>query len=87
MEIKTQKQFLQLHKRKFLSKKNYERINPVVSQQANMYGLPKVHKTTIPLRPILSMCRSVQYQLVKWLVEIFNPILQFYSGCCVPDSF
>ena len=52
MEIKIQKQFLQLHKRKFLSKEIYEKIHPVDSQWSWMYGLPKVHKTNTPLRPI-----------------------------------
>ena len=52
-----------------------------------MYRLPKIHTSGIPLRPILSMCHSAQHSLVKWLVEVLNPVLEFYSGCCVKDSF
>ena len=52
-----------------------------------MYRLPKIHKPGIPFHPILSMCHSVQYSLAKWLVECLNPVLDFYSGFCVKDSF
>ena len=33
------------------------------------------------------MCHSVQHSLAKWLVECLNPVLKFYSGFCVNDSF
>ena len=52
-----------------------------------MYGLPKIHKPDIPLRSILSMCHSVQHSLAKWLIQLLNPVLAFYSGFCVNDSF
>ena len=52
-----------------------------------MYGLPKIHKSGIPLRPILSMYHSAQHSLAKWMVEVLNPVLEFYSGCCVKESF
>ena len=52
-----------------------------------MYGLPKIHKPGIPLRPILSMCHSALHSFAKWLVEVLDPFLEFYSGCCVKDSF
>ena len=52
-----------------------------------MYGLPKIHKPGIPLRPILSMCHSAQHSLAKWLVDVLNPVLEIYPVCCVKDSF
>ena len=33
------------------------------------------------------MCHSAKHSLAKWLVEVLNPVLEFYSGCCVKDSF
>ena len=33
------------------------------------------------------MCHSTQHSLAKWLVEVLNPVLEFYSRCCVKDSF
>ena len=52
-----------------------------------MYGLPKIHKENITLRPILSMIGSSQHELAKWLAEILAPVLQLYSSHCVKDSF
>ena len=82
LENKLQKRFLELFRRKFISF-----ICPVSSQRPRKDGLPKIHKPSIPQRPILSMCHSAQHSLAKWLVEVLNPVLKFYSGCCVKDSF
>ena len=87
IENKLLKRFLELFKSKLILKEIYEFIHPVGSQRPRMYGLPKIHKYSIPLRPILSMCHSAQHSLAKWLVEVLNPVLEFYSGCCIRDSF
>ena len=87
LENRLQKRLHQLFRRKFISKEVYEFIHPVGSQRPRMYGLPKIHKLGIPLCPILAMCHSAQHSLAKWLVEVLNPVLEFYSGCCVKDSF
>ena len=71
----------------YISKEVYELIRPVGSQRPRMYGLPKIHKPGIPLQPILSMCHSAHYSLAKWSVEVLNPVLEFYSGFFVKDSF
>ena len=86
-EKKLQKRFLELFKSKLISKEIYEFIRPVGSQRPRMYGLPKIHKSGIPLRPTLSMCHSTQHSLAKWLVDVLNPVLEFYSVCCVKDIF
>ena len=87
LENKLQKRFLELFRRKFISKEVYEFIRPVGSQRPRMYGLPKIHKPGIPLCLILSMCHSAQHSLAKWLVEVLNPVQEFYFGFCVKDSF
>ena len=86
-ENKLQKRFLELFKSKLISKEIYDFIRSVGSQRPMMYGLPKIHKSGILLRPIISMCHSAQYSLAKWLVEVLNPVLEFCSVCCVKDSF
>ena len=40
-----------------------------------------------PLRPILSMCGSVQYDASKWLCEILKPVLDYYNVRSIKDSF
>ena len=37
-----------------------------------MYGLPKIHKADIPLRPILSANNTSSYNLSKFLVPKLN---------------
>ena len=87
LEIKSQKGLLELFKKKFISREVYELIHPIGSQRPRMYGLPKIHKSDIPLRPILSMYHSVQHSLAKWLIQVLNPVIAFYSGFCVDDSY
>lgn len=71
----------------FLSEEVNGNIHPVGSQRPKMYGSPKIHKVDIPLKYILSMVSSVQHRLVKWLIEVPDPVLDFYLENCVPDSF
>ena len=52
-----------------------------------MYGLPKVHKQSVPLRPILSMSGSPQFAISKWLCDLLKPAIDFYGAYCVKDSF
>ena len=40
-----------------------------------LYGLPRVHKPGIPLRPIVSFVNSPTYQLSKHLVSILSPLV------------
>ena len=39
------------------------------------YGLPKVHKEGIPLRPIVSSIGSVSYETAKELSRILKPLV------------
>lgn len=52
-----------------------------------MYGLPKIHKDGAPLRPVLSMINAPQHEMVKWLMEILQPVLAKYSNHMIKDSF
>lgn len=38
-------------------------------QPPQFYGLPKIHKVNIPLRPVVSQINSVTYNLAKFLAE------------------
>ncbi len=76
---------LELVKKKLLTPENNDRILPTGLKPQWMYGLPKTKKLNVPLRPILSMVGSAQYELV-WLSEILAPV-QLYSKNCISDSF
>ena len=72
---------------KEMSAHTYNEILPVGSSRPRMYGLPKVHKPGVPLRPILSMSGSPQYMISKWLCDRLRPVVQHYGKHCVEDSF
>ncbi|XP_071051394.1 uncharacterized protein [Onthophagus taurus] len=38
-----------------------------------IYGLPKIHKPDVPLRPIVSAINSPTYKLAKYLAKILSP--------------
>ena len=52
-----------------------------------MYGLPKIHKPDVPLRPILSMVNAPQHAMAGWLTEVLRPVLEKYSERTIRDSF
>merc|ERR1711891_74703 len=47
----------------------YHRLKPMGSQTARLYGLAKVHKEDIPMRPVLSMPGSVYYRIAEYVAE------------------
>ena len=55
------------------------------SKPGIMYGLPKVHKTDVPMRPILSMTESFNHCLSRYMVPVLTPLsVNEYS---VVDTF
>ena len=87
IKSRIQQRLLQLRKKSLISKQVYKAIQPTGSQRPPMYGLPKIHKKEVPLRPILSMTGSAQHQLAKWITSILQLVLQNLSSNCVSDSF
>ena len=59
------KLLLQLHKDNKLSLSVYRRFRSTDALCARLYGLPKIQKTGIPLRPIVSFVNSATYELSK----------------------
>ena len=58
--------------------KNFRSFMPSLPM---MYGLPKIHKENVPLRPIISTVNSVNYKLASWLAHHLTPFLNKISGC------
>ena len=65
----------------------FEQLKPTGSCIPRLYGLPKVHKSGHPLRPILAMCGSPYHQTAQWLVEILEPVRKELSQYSLKDSF
>ena len=62
-----------LKNNKVISQSTYDEIYSSGSSPGTLYGLPKVHKTGVPLRPILSAFNTHNYNLSKYLVSLLTP--------------
>ena len=49
-----------------------------------MYGLPKVHKVNLPLRPIVSCIKTAGYNVAKFLQPLVTPLTS--NEYTVPNS-
>ncbi|CAH1261457.1 SLC29A2 [Branchiostoma lanceolatum] len=53
----------------------YLKIKPKSEQPPAFYGLPKIHKQDVPLRPIVSGIGSVTYGVASFLAKILGPLV------------
>ncbi|XP_068671463.1 uncharacterized protein [Montipora foliosa] len=60
--------------RKILPKPVADTLCPTGSRLAHLYGLPKTHKPTLSMRPILSATKTSNYDLAKWLEGKLKPL-------------
>ena len=63
-----------LKKKGKISENLFDKMKPVGSQPARLYGLAKIHKTDIPMRPVLSMPGSAYHGVAQvvsnWLSNV-----------------
>ena len=50
-------------------------MRPSATVCPTFYGLPKIHKPNVPLRPNVASIGSPRYTLAKYLAEIFKPVV------------
>ena len=64
----------ELKKENKISEKLFNKLKPIGSQPPRLYGLAKIHKNNVPLRPVLSMPGSSYYKIAKkvskWLAVV-----------------
>ena len=58
-----------------MDENTYKRLYPTGAGPSKYYGLPKVHKPGMPLRPIISSIGSVTHAPAKELSRIFKPLV------------
>ena len=68
-----------------LPKDTTDSLSPKGSRLAYLYGLPKTHKSTLSLRPILSATGTYNYNLAKWLEEKLKPLS--FNEFTIRDDF
>ena len=61
------KSFLYRNIKSKIDEVDYNSIVPSGSQPGKLYGLCKVHKSGNPLRPVISMIGTAEYQLAKYV--------------------
>ena len=57
-----------------MNESTYKKMYPTGAGIPNFYGLPKIHKAGVPLRPIVSSRGSVSYNTAKELARILKPL-------------
>ncbi|CAF3279221.1 unnamed protein product [Rotaria sp. Silwood2] len=68
-----------------ISKDFYNLAKPFGSIPGRLYGLPKVHREDIPLRPIVSAIRTFNYGLGKALSQLLSQFIEKKN--MIRDSF
>ena len=53
----------------------YKKLYPTGAVTTKFYGLPKIHKDGVPLRPIVSSRGSITYEVAKDLSRILKPLV------------
>ena len=66
---------LGLHRKGTIPKKLYEKLRSSAGQNPLLYGLPKIHKPGVPLRPIVSFVQSPTYQHSKHISDLLSPLV------------
>ena len=51
----------------------YRHLYASVSSPGILYGLPKIHKPDVPLRPILASYNTAMHNLAKFLIPLIEP--------------
>lgn len=70
----------------YLSINTIKRLSPQYSKPPHIYGVPKIHKNEVPLRPIVSSINSPNYELSKFLLPILNPLFG-YENSHIKNSY
>ncbi|CAH3132958.1 unnamed protein product [Pocillopora meandrina] len=74
---KLSEKLLTLKRSGYLSEAVYNKIRPRHKQPPRIYGLPKIHKADVPLRPIVkcwSCVNTFAYDLSAYLANILSPL-------------
>ena len=87
MERRITKKLRELLKKKLIDNNIYNDLKPKGSRLPYLYGLPKMHKPDIPMRPILSMINSPYHKVARWLAEMLEPIRGKLAVYSLKDTF
>ena len=75
----------ELRKNKKIGEELYNQLKPTGSQPARLYGLAKVHKQDMPMRPVLSMPGSVYYNIAKQVASWLSHVPECQINCSTKE--
>ena len=58
-----------------INDRTYRKLYPTSATIPRFYGLPKVHKSGAPLRPIVASRGSITYEVAKFIADILAPLV------------
>ena len=61
-----------------MNNNTYKRLYPTEAVSPKHYGLPKIHKAGVPLRPIISSRGSATYETAEELAKVIRPLVGRY---------
>ena len=76
IKTKTLKQLKVLKDNEFIDNKLYYYLKPTDSPVPRFYGQPKIHKSGVPVCPIVSYSGSPLYNLNKYIAKILKAYVQ-----------
>ena len=74
IEKKITESLKHLRKEGYIDDRLCDSLTPRYSEPPQIYGLPKVHKDGVPMRPIVSCIGSPTYRLAKDLARTLTPL-------------
>ena len=74
-----------LRDRKIITDTESSSLHVRGSSLGSMYGLPKIHKHNVPLRPIMAGYSSANYKLAKYLIPLLRPLAS--NGYSLSNSY
>ena len=75
LQRRMNEKLLELKKKGALAIEEYNKLRCSSGRTPSIYGLPKIHKPDIPLRPIVSFYTSPTYALSKFLSRLLSPLV------------
>ena len=70
---KVTKKLIELRDNNLIEQQEYFKLKPTGTQPPRFYGLPKIHKDGIPMRPIVSYTGTPLYEISKYIANILRP--------------
>ena len=58
-----------------ISEETYKLLRSSDGLAPRLYGLPKIHKEGVPLRPIVSFVNSPAYNVSRYLARVLSPVV------------